>query len=148
MRYSTSAIINSPQSPLKLATKKKRKRKKSVRSLFTFSWRGGHFKRDSHGDHPPHAAGWLYIPQFGPFSRFHLNSHRAKIPKTKNLERVSRDYHKFLHLSPPFLLLSSSSLRLNGVDVFLDLLIGRKGNYVRPFEWSAKRADWLSLLTL
>lgn len=50
--------------------------------------------------------------------------------------------------SPPFLLLSSSSLRSNGVDVFLDLLIGRKGNYVRPFEWSAKRADWLSLLTL
>lgn len=66
----------------------------------------------------------------------------------ETLERVSRDYHKFLHLSPPFLLLSSSSLRSNGVDVFLDLLIGRKGNYVRPFEWSAKRADWLSLLTL
>lgn len=147
MRYSTSAIINSPQSPLKLATKKKEK-ERSRYEASSRSHDAAVILNEIHMEttHLMQLADYIYLN----LARFRgstltLSGQKFRKPRIWNaFQEITTNFST----SPPFLLLSSSSLRSNGVDVFLDLLIGRKGNYVRPFEWSAKRADWLSLLTL
>lgn len=59
---------------------------------------------------------YIYIPQFGPFSRFHLNSHRAKIPKTKNLEDFGTRFKRLPQISPPLSAFSASFFFLFKVE--------------------------------
>ena len=98
-----------------------------------------------HASRPPTSWSWLIIyTSVSAVSTFcwlscgissgKSSKKRERSRETSVLERVLRDYHKLLPSLPSSQHSSSSYFSLfrpsNGVDMFLDLLIGRKGNYV------------------